>query len=169
MEDIGDDLHGARGAADYALRTTQQTLVHLAAMADQKASIVLGSSFVMATIVFGDVAGSAELDFVRVSLLVTAVLSGVLAAVALALRRSMSPEPHRQPLFFGSIAQMDADEYETLMKGIIADTDRIHESIVRDIHAASGVLLTSKFRPLQWSYAVLVVGMLVTLVGALVT
>ena len=45
---------------------------------------------------------------------------------------------------------------------------RIYETIVDDLHAASRVLVTSKFRPLQYSYLVLVVGMCATLVIAIV-
>jgi len=41
-------------AVNYLLRTAQQSNVHLSAMADQKASIVLGAAFVMATVASGD-------------------------------------------------------------------------------------------------------------------
>ena len=161
--DIDAQFAGSgRASADYVLRTAQQNLLQLSTMADQKASVVLGAAFVTATIVFGDVAGSSDLDALRVSLLVTAILSGVLAAVALAPRLVTKPAP-QQPLFFGSIAQMDADEYRELMRDLLADDQKIYDAIVNDLHAASRVLVHSKFRPLQYSYFVLVVGMCVTL------
>ena len=153
---------GGRTSADYVLRTAQQNLLQLSTMADQKASVVLGAAFVTATIVFGDVAGSSDLDALRLSLLVTAILSGVLAAIALAPRLVTKPAP-QQPLFFGSIAQMDADEYRELMRDLLSDDQRIYDAIVDDLHAASRVLVHSKFRPLQYSYLVLVIGMCITL------
>lgn len=164
---MSPDVEGAavvngRASADYVLRTAQQNLLQLSTMADQKASVVLGAAFVTATIVFGDVAGSSDLDALRLSLLVTAILSGVLAAIALAPRLATKPA-REQPLFFGSIARMDAEEYRRLMRDLLAADQRIYDAIVDDLHAASRVLVTSKFRPLQYSYLVLVVGMTATL------
>lgn len=160
--DIDAEAQHGTSSADYVLRTAQQNLVQMSALADQKASVVLASAFVAATIVFGDVAGSAELDALRISMLVTAVLSGILAAVALAPRFGIRPTK-RQPLFFGSIAQMDRDEYREVMSEMLSNDRLIYETIVDDLHAASRVLVTSKYRPLQYSYLVLVVGMTATL------
>ena len=166
LSDIDMRAEG-RQSADYVLRTAQQNLLQLSAMADQKASVVLGSAFVMATIVFGDVAGNG-LDPVRVAILVTAIGSGLFAAIALAPRMVGAPA-HDQPLFFGSIATMERDEYRHLMREMLDDDRRIHDAIVCDLHSASRVLLHSKFRPLQVSYLVLVVGMTSTLIVALTT
>lgn len=156
-----------RASVDYVLRTAQQNLLQLSAMADQKASVVLGSAFVMASLVFGDVAGSGELDAVRAGVLFTALFSGVFAAIALTPRLVGNPE-HKQPLFFGSIARMEVDEYRKVMRELLADDQQIYDAIVNDLHAASRVLLHSKFRPLQVSYLVLVVGMTITMVIAVV-
>ena len=71
-----------RQTVDHVLRTVQQNTLQLSAMADQKASVVLGAAFVMATIVFGDLTGLEESNVETVMLAVTAVLSGVLAALA---------------------------------------------------------------------------------------
>jgi len=159
---------GSRGQVDYMLRTAQQNMMHLSAMADQKASFVLAAGLVMATIVFGDVAGDTELDAVRVVLLATALISGGFAAWALSPRLWTQPS-RPQPLFFGSIAQLDRDEYRSLMSELILDDERIYQTIFDDLHASSTVLVRSKFRPLQASYAVLVIGMLSTFVVALAT
>ena len=53
---------------------------------------------------------------------------------------------------------MDAEEY---------DDQRIDDAIIDDLHAASRVLVTSKFRPVQYSSLVLVLGVVATLVIAL--
>lgn len=157
-----------RGSADYVLRTAQQNLLQLSAMADQKASVVLGAAFVTATIVFGDVATDESLDPLRLVLLVTALGSGILAAVALAPRITKTPD-HDQVLFFGSIATMPVEQYRQVMAEMLADDAAIYDAIVRDMHAASGVVLRSKFRPLQASYVVLVLGMIATFVIAITT
>lgn len=157
------------GSADYALRTTQQTLIHLSAMADQKASIVLGSSFVMASIVLGDLAGASELDAARLLLMVTSTCAGILAALALMPSLSANKVTAKQPLFFASIAQMEIDDYQHVMSDMLGDREKIYDTIVHDLHASSRVLLRTKFRPLQASYAVLVVGMAATLVAVVVS
>lgn len=136
-------------------------------MADQKASVVLGAAFVTATIVFGDVATNESLDLMRLVLLLTALGSGILAAVALAPRlHQQAGKP--QLLFFGSIAITPADEYRRLMVDMLADDEKIYDAIIMDLHTASVVILKSKFRPLRASYVVLVTGMIATFVIALV-
>lgn len=155
-------------SADYALRTAQQNLMHMSAMADQKASVVLGSSFIMAGIVFGDLAGDAEVNIVRALFLATALGAGLFAALALAPRLKVDPSA-RQPLFFGSIAHQELEDYQQVMSEILVDREKIHATIVTDLHTSSRVLLTSKFRPLQTSYGILIIGMAATLIAAIVT
>ena len=81
-------------------------------MADQKASVVLGAAFVMATIVFGDLTGLDEQNVETVMLACTAVLSGVLAALAVMPRIMVGGEVSEvvpNLLFFGAIAQMNRE------------------------------------------------------------
>ena len=84
-------------------------------------------------------------------------------------RLSIIGEARRQPLFFGAVARLDSDDYLGLMRDLLGDRDRLYDAVIENLHASSVVLLRSKFRPLQISYAILVVGMVCTFVAALVT
>lgn len=160
-----------RTTVDHALRTVQQNTLHLSAMADQKASVVLGAAFVMATIVFGDLTGLEEQNVETVMLACTAVLSGVLAALAVMPRIVIGGEEGGRPnlLFFGSIAQMDREDYIARMREVIQDDDLIYEAILEDIHQGAQVLLTRKYRLLKLSYLALIVGMIATLIAVLIS
>lgn len=159
-----------RQTVDHALRTVQQNTIHLSSMADQKASVVLGAAFVMATIIFGDITGLDTLDVPRVMLAVTAVGSGVLAALAVTPRLKAAEQvgARKNLLFFGEVADLERDDYVARMREILHDDDAIYEAIMDDIHQASFVLLRRKYRLLQASYSMLIVGMLATLVAVII-
>ena len=160
-----------RPSIDYVLRTVQQNTLQLSAMADQKASVVLGAAFVMATIVFGDLTGLEDSNVETVLLAVTAVLSGVLAALAVMPRIMVGGEQAERPnlLFFGAIASMEPDDYVARMREVLADDDKIYDAIMEDIHQASQVLLGRKYRLLKLSYLALILGMIATLIAVLVS
>ncbi len=167
----GDSIQ-ARPATDYVLRTTQQNMVQLSALADQKASIVLGASFVVATIVFSGAADD-PLGTAKLVLAITAIVAGVLAAVSLfptvggrwrpGARTEGQAGSAWNPLFFGSIARVEAEEYQARMRAILADDERVYGVILADLHQAANVLLHRKYRWLQASYLALITGMLTTL------
>ena len=160
-----------RQTVDHVLRTVQQNTLQLSAMADQKASVVLGAAFVMATIVFGDLTGLEDSNVETVMLAFTAVLSGVLAALAVMPRIMVGGEKAERPnlLFFGAIATIDTEDYIARMREVLADDDRIYEAILEDIHQASQLLLNRKYRLLKMSYLALIVGMIATLIAVLVS
>lgn len=159
-----------RQSVDTALRTAQQNTLGLSAMADQKASVVLGAAFVMATIVFGDIAGLDTLEAPRLLLAITSVASGVLAAGAV-MPRVSTPSTGGRPnlLFFGTVADLDRDDYFAQMREVLASDELLYEVILDDIHQASVVLHRRKYRLLKLSYLVLIVGMVATLIVTIAT
>jgi len=155
-----------RVAIDNALRTAQQGMLALSSMADQKASVVLGAAFVMATIVVGDLDGSG--DTTRVLLAITAIGSGALAGLALMPGSSRSLKGHN-PLFFEGIAQMSLEEYRAEMRNLTLTDAEVYDAICNDLHASSLALAKRKFPLLRLSYQFLIVGMVVTLASALIS
>ena len=128
----------ARSSVDYALRTAQQNTLHLSAMADQKASIVLGSSFLILSIIFTDI-DLADPDFAVLALATTALASGLLATLALIPRMPTRTRRSTYPnlLFFGTVARMDHNEYMTAMRDVIADDSRLYDAILEDLYQSS--------------------------------
>jgi hypothetical protein len=173
VECMNEDVDGRVPHADainYVLRTAQQNTLHLSAMADQKASVVLGASFVMASIVFSDVAGESDPAIASILLAVTAVASGLLAAFAVMPRvmTSVSTSDRRNLLFFGTVAGMDHDDYLEQMHRVIGSAPAIYDAILEDLYQASHVLMRRKYRLLRLSYVALTVGMVATLIAVLV-
>ncbi|MEO0493707.1 MAG: Pycsar system effector family protein [Actinomycetota bacterium] len=157
-------------AINYVLRTAQQNTLHLSAMADQKASVVLGASFVMASIVFSDVAGDTDPALASILLAVTAVVSGLFAALAVMPRgvSSKNSDGSTNVLFFGHVATMDHDEYFDRMQDVLESGPTIYGAILEDLYQASQVLMFRKYRLLRYSYVALTVGMVATLIAVLI-
>ncbi len=157
----------ANSTIDYALRTAQQNTLQLSSMADQKASIVLGSSFVITSIVFTGL-DATDLEAARLSLAVTSVVSGLLAALALlprmSWRRSVGSKPNL--LFFGTVSRLDHADYRRRMREMLADDADIYDAIIEDLYQAASAP-ARKYQLLWLSYVTLMVGMVVSLVLAI--
>ncbi len=168
---MNDEPLQGRQTVDHVLRTVQQNTLQLSAMADQKASVVLGAAFVMATIVFGDLTGLEDSNVETVLLACTAVLSGVLAALAVMPRVAVGGQEAGRPnlLFFGAIAQIERDDYIAQMREVLHDDDAIYEAVLDDIHQGAQVLLRRKYLLLKLSYLALIVGMIATLIAVLIS
>lgn len=158
----GVDEHDLmRSSVDYLLRTTQQNLVQLSSMADQKANILLGASLIMLTIIVGISSNSgitASLASLGVFTAISAVLS--LLAVLPSAPKSSGREPN--PLFFGDISRMSQDQHRRLLATRIQEDNSLFELISTDIYQSACVLQRRKFTYLRVSYAVFIVGLMTT-------
>ena len=150
-------------AAIYLLRTTHQNHVTLSLMADQKASILIGASFVLLTILF------AHLREHQITVPLTVLAVTTMTAACFAILTVMPCVATRQmhqnqinPLFFGAFATLDRDAYERMMLGILADEEECYKAMVRDIYLLGGVLHRQKYRYLAYSYKVFGIGFLMT-------
>ena len=160
---VFDDV--GRVSIDNALRTAQQGTLALSAMADQKASVVLGATFVITSIVVGDVDGSN--DITRLLLAITAIGSGVLAGLALMPGSNRGAATSRNPLFFAGVAEMSLDEYRASVRDMIRDDPSLYDALVVDLHGSATALAKRKYPLLRLSYQFLIVGMLATLASAI--
>lgn len=169
MGDNHDEAIEHSDAINYVLRTAQQNTLMLSSMADQKASVVLGASFVMASIVFADVGGESDPAVASILLAVTAVASGLLAALAVMPRIMTSTKNSDRVnlLFFGNVARMEHGDYVARMREMLDSSPAIHDAIIEDLYQAAQVLMHRKYRLLRLSYLALMVGMVATLVAVL--
>lgn len=154
-------------AAVYMLRTVQQHHVQLSLMADQKANILVGACLVIVTICFTQIG----VGNIVPALVVWGVFSiGAAATGALAVLPRFSSKSriirHRNPLFFGGFATLSDEEYADEMMGILEDDTRIMKAMIRDIHQLGCVLHFRKYRYLNLGYKVFLIGLLLTLVTA---
>lgn len=157
--------------AVHLVRTNQQLTMQLSQMADQKASILMGATFVVFTISVGQLrAGQMNIPL---SILATfAFLSALLAVSAVLPRVGKAPpivyrdgKDHSNILFFGRFSQMTEDEFIDAVKERLLNEDDLYETILRDTYQNGVVLARRKYRFLAYAYRMFVVGLTLTFVA----
>ncbi len=144
--------------AVHMIRTVQMIHVQLSAMADQKASILMGASFVIFTITINQAKGALP----PVPLLVLggfAFLSAICAVIAIVPKTKMPPGAPRDLLFFGSFTQMNVDDYVRDVVDLMADEETMLRAIAADVYGNGMVLQTKKYRFLELSYRLFLTGL----------
>lgn len=150
--------------ADYApnaihlMRTVQQIHVQYSAMADQKASILMGATFVIFAITIGQARGSAA----SLPLLIlgsAAFFSAVFAVLAIlpAIRYGGGSAPNL--LFFGSFARLDEQDYVERLVARLHSDDALYRTIAHDIYQNGTVLERKKYRMLGYAYRIFLLGL----------
>ena len=151
-----------------AIRTASQAHYHLSAMADRKASLLMGASFVVFTIsVSQATARGGSLPPAMLVLGVTAFLSALIAAVAVMPSISSGPrqQGERNMMFFGGFADMSEAEYVDDMLDRLADQPRFLEMVARDVYQNGQVLAHKKYRLLRVAYSIFIVGLVASVIA----
>ncbi len=151
--------------AIHLVRTTQMQTLQYSQMADQKASILMGASF----LVFSIAVSRAFSGHLPVSL---AILAGFaflssLCAVA-AVLPSVSPKTAPQSanrLFFGHFAGRDESEWTADVLTQLTDDETVFRTMLHDIYQNGQVLARKKYRFLGLAYRLFVVGLVVTVIS----
>lgn len=148
----------------HFMRTTQQVQVQLSQMADQKANMLLGVTFVIFTITVGQAnAGNTQLPvLVLGGAAFVAALLAVLAVLP-AVKVPPRPEGVANMLFFGSFTQLSEEEYVRRMCEITRDSRTIYEAFAHDIYQNGRVLAGKKYKLLGYAYRVLLVGLIASM------
>ncbi|MEX0343112.1 MAG: Pycsar system effector family protein [Erythrobacter sp.] len=150
--------------AIHLMRTAQMSTLKLSQMADQKASILLGATF----LVFSLSVSRALTGQMPVSLMILASFSfaSSLCAVMAVLPKVGRPDgklKNRNLIFFGHYTWMDEEEWtEQLLERL--ETDRtVFETMAHDMYQNGQVLAGKKYRFLALAYKVFMTGLFVTL------
>lgn len=145
------------------LRTVQMSTLMLSQMADQKASMLLGASFVVFSLAVGQsLAGG--LIWPLAVLALFALLSALAAAIAV-LPSAGKPKAGaaRNRLFFGHLDGLEEEEWT---RGILADLhadEGVFRLMLHDAWQNGEVLRRRKYRWLGYAYRLFIAGLLVTL------
>lgn len=156
--------------AVHLVRTNQQLTMQLSQMADQKASILMGATFVVFTLAVGQArAGAGALAMPLTILATFSFLSALLAVSAVLPRVGKAPpivykdgKDHSNILFFGRFAQMDEDEFIDAVKARLRTEEDLYETMLRDTYQNGIVLARRKYRYLAYAYRLFVVGLTLT-------
>lgn len=151
--------------AVHLVRTTQQINLSLSQMADQKASILMGATFVVFTISVGQ----ANKQGVSVAILMLALFSFISAMLAVfAILPSVTPKPappeRRNILFFGNFTAMPEEEFTEAVLEQLKTDDTVYRTMLRDIYQNGQVLQRKKYKYLGYAYRTFLIGLSLTVV-----
>lgn len=146
--------------AIHLLRTTQQHHVQLSLMADHKANMLIGATFVVFSLAVGR---NAEPTLAMLVLGMFSFVAAVLAALAVMPMTSMRPALKPNWLFFGAFSKVSEEEFvEKIITNQISSSENVHRAMLRDIYQMGMVLDRKKYRYLNWAYRVFLVGITLT-------
>lgn len=159
--------------AVHLVRTNQQITLTLSQMADQKASILMGATFVVFTLAIGQARAGAGALAIPLAILATfSFLSALLAISAVLPRVGRAPpivykdgKDHSNILFFGRFSQMEEDEFIDAVKTRLRTEEDIYETMLRDTYQNGIVLARRKYRYLAYAYRLFVVGLTATFIA----
>jgi pycsar effector protein len=145
--------------AVHLLRTSQMAQISLSQMADTKASILMGATFVIFTITIGQARqGGAAIPLL---ILGGAAFFAAIFAVLAVLPKTSNHKPTAKSnlLFFGVFSQMAEEEFVDEVMRRLRTEDSLYRTMARDIHQAGSVLQNKKYRFLGYAYRIFLVGL----------
>lgn len=138
--------------------------LELSNMADSKASILLGASFVVFGLSISDIAaGQASVPLAVLTLFsFVATVLGVLT-VRPARLRDWKVEPGKANImFFGSFTNVTREQFVEQCVDTLASPEESIRAMARDIYDHGKLLKSDKFSWLYWSYTAFLWGMWIT-------
>jgi hypothetical protein len=157
---------GFSNHAIHLLRTTQQINMMLSQMADAKASILMGATFLVFTIAVGQARGGALpwslgvmalFAFVSAMSAVFAVLPSVSGPDQ---AKSNTSNPNK--LFFGHFTHMDEAEWTDGVLDDLRADETVFRAMLHDIYQNGQVLQRKKYKYLAYAYKSFMIGLTLT-------
>lgn len=152
--------------AYHMVRTALQANLTLSQMADQKASILMGATFVVFTLSVGQ-AGKGPVPHALLVLGAAALVSALLAIAAL-MPSVAAPKGEvaetDNVLFFGVYARLTEEQFAARVMPLLTSDEAIYRAMLRDMHQNGLVLARKKYRLLGYAYRSFLIGLLLTLV-----
>ena len=151
--------------AIHLVRTAMQVNITLSQMADQKASILMGATFVVFTISVGQ-ASRGEFPVALLVLACSAFLSALCAVAAIlpSFRPRRLPPGSENIMFFGVFTGMSDPEFTDRVLGELGRDEQVFRAMLRDIYQNGQVLQRKKYRFLGLAYRIFLAGLTVTLI-----
>lgn len=163
---VGSQKNSDEPYSEFAvqmLRAVQTNTMRLSQMADQKASILMGATFLVFSIaVSRSLVG--DLPWSLVMLAIFAFLSNVFAVLAVLPSVGAAKHGARSNLmFFGHFSELDEDDWMDSVLGHLHCDKTVYQIMLHDIYQNGQVLQRRKYRFLGYAYKVFIVGLVVTL------
>jgi hypothetical protein len=152
-----------RNTADNVMRTAQQHHVHLSAMADTKANIIITVSSIVLTLSLGRLAD----PNLRISVLIlagftlVALLLAILAVLPkyrpIRIKGEELPE-NFNILFFGHFAELPRERYLAEINKVLMPDGSPYKTWALDLYSLGTYLSHHKYRYLRYSYLFFLAG-----------
>ncbi|MEE4337452.1 Pycsar system effector family protein [Erythrobacter sp.] len=151
-------------SAIHLLRTTQINTLTLSQMADQKANIMIGATFVVFSLSVTRLTGEA-ITLATLCLAATALLSSLCAVIAVLPTFGAPPRQDEQfnLLFFGHFASLDEEQWKARLMEELGRDSAVFETMMHDIYQNGRVLHRRKYRFLAYGYRIFLGGLLLTM------
>jgi hypothetical protein len=160
-----------RGVSDM-FRTSYRNHINLSAIADTKSNIMISINGIIISIIIASVSTRILSDSLLILptaiLLITCMISlvySVLAARPRVSNEKVTLDDVRSNrsniLFFGNFHTMDRDDFVTGIEELMSDSERLYDTMARDLHGL-GSVLSKKFRLLRVAYNIFMVGLVLT-------
>lgn len=148
----------------HLVRTLQQMTVLYSQMADQKASMLMGASFVVFTLSMGQMHSGAL--FAPFALLAfAAFFAAVFAVLSVLPKVTHADGPVSETdnlLFFGVFTGMSEEEFSDRVVDRLTDDEVLCRTMLRDIHQNGQVLQRKKYRYLAYAYRIFLAGLVLS-------
>lgn len=147
----------------HLVRTFQMMNLTLSQMADQKASILIGASFVVFSISIGQASKSDGLSVTIAVLGLSALISAMLAVWAILPAISTKSGPGSNMLFFGNFTQIDEKTFADTIVNELVTSERVYRLMLHDVYQNGQVLQHKKYRFIGYAYRVFLFGLVLTM------
>lgn len=149
----------------HVVRTAQTMHLSLSQMADQKASILMGATFVIFTIAVGQAKGG--MPPLPLAILGGFAFLSAILAVSVVMPSVRPPHADRDApvnlLFFGSFVQFSEADFVEALRARVHDDNDAFEIMARDLYQNGQILARRKYRLLGHAYRLLLAGLVASL------
>lgn len=147
----------------HLVRTAQTQTLSLSSMADNKASILIGATFVVFSMSITNLFGGGA-TWAVLTLAGTAFISSLFAVLSVIPSVPNAPEDkkHFNYLFFGHYVALETDEWIDDMLDKFETDETLFRTMLTDIHQGGQVLAGKKYKYLNYAYRTFVWGVFVT-------
>ena len=147
----------------HLVRTAQVQTLSLSSMADNKASILIGATFVVFSMSITNLFGGGA-TLAVMTLAATAFLSSLFAVLSVIPSVPKAPEDKSKfnYLFFGHYVALDPDEWADDLLDRFETDESLFRTMLTDIHQGGQVLASKKYKYLNYAYRTFVWGVFVT-------
>lgn len=157
---------GYSNHAIHLVRTAQTVNLALSQMADSKASILMGATFVVFTITMGQ-AKNGNLPWSLLVLAAFAFASAMYAVMAVLPSigrpaRGGAPAMKPNKLFFGTFTAMDEEEWTQSVLTDLKSDEAVFRLMLHDMYQNGQVLQHKKYRYLGYAYRLFMAGLTAT-------